>query len=293
MTAPERLHDLLRTARAAVQAASELLAGARPGEIRSKGTARDLVTEWDLRAEETVRRVLLERERGIPILGEEGGLGHPASEASAGAERPQWTPDRSGLRWIVDPIDGTVNFAHGLPIWSVALGLEDGADLLVGVVAAPALGWWFEAVRGGGARGALDGSGVRGGELAPLRVSAISRLDQAMLATGFPYDMATNPDNNLAEWDHLYRRAGTCRRLGCASLDLCMVGCGWFDGYWERQLSAWDLAAGALVVREAGGTVTDTRGGTFDPHTGEVVATNGAIHEELIAELGRVRRPAS
>jgi myo-inositol-1(or 4)-monophosphatase len=184
----------------------------------------------------------------------------------------------------VDPIDGTVNFAHGLPIWSVAIALEDAGELLVGVVAAPALGWWFEAARGGGAR---DGSG------APLRVSSTPRLEEAMLATGFPYDVATNPDNNLAEWDHLYHRAGTCRRLGCASLDLCLVGCGWFDGYWERQLSAWDLAAGALVVREAGGTVTDTRGGTFDPHTGAVVATNGAIHEELIAELGRVRRPAS
>ena len=114
-----------------------------------------------------------------------------------------------------------------------------------------------------------------------------------MLGTGFPYDAATRPDNNLAEWDHLYRRAGQCRRMGSASLDLCMVGCGWFDGYWERHLKSWDLAAGALVVTEAGGVVTDTRGGPFDPHAGEVVATNGAIHGELVAELGRVRRPAS
>jgi myo-inositol-1(or 4)-monophosphatase len=274
MTEPARLQDLLQTARAAARAAVDLLGGARPADIRSKATSRDLVTEWDLRTEETIRRVLRERERGIPILGEEGGLGAEGGGAGAPA----------GLRWLVDPIDGTVNFAHGLPIWSIAIALEDAGDVLVGVVAAPALGWWFEAVRGGGAR---DGNG------AALRVSATPRLEEAMLATGFPYDVATNPDNNLAEWDHLYRRAGTCRRLGCASLDLCLVGCGWFDGYWERQLCAWDLAAGALVVREAGGTVTDTRGGTFDPHTGEVAATNGAIHEELIAELGRVRRPAS
>ncbi|HWO22781.1 MAG TPA: inositol monophosphatase family protein [Kofleriaceae bacterium] len=282
MTAPEsvpaeRLADLLQTARAAARAAADLLAGARPADVRSKSSSRDLVTEWDLRAEETIRRVLEERERGIPILGEEGGLG--AGGAAAGG-----AGGAAGLRWVVDPIDGTVNFAHGLPIWSVSIGLEADGVPLVGVVVAPVLGWWFEAVRGGGAR---DGSG------APLRVSQTARFDEAMLATGFPYDVPTRADNNLAEWDHFMRRAGTCRRLGCASLDLCLVGCGWFDGYWERMLRAWDLVAGAVIVREAGGTVTDTRGGTFDPHRGEVVATNGAIHEELIAELGRVRRPAS
>jgi myo-inositol-1(or 4)-monophosphatase len=277
---PERLEDLLQTARAAARAASDLLVGARPADVRSKSSSRDLVTEWDLRSEETIRRVLHERERGISILGEEGGLGAGAGAGAGDGD----ASGAAGLRWIVDPIDATVNFAHGLPIWSVSIGLEEAGELLVGVVSAPALGWWFEAVRGGGAR---DGRG------APLRVSQTSRFDEAMLATGFPYDMVTRPDNNLAEWDHFMRRAGTCRRLGCASLDLCLVGCGWFDGYWERRLGAWDLAAGALVVREAGGTVTDTRGGTFDLHTGEVAATNGAIHEELIAELGRVRRPAS
>jgi myo-inositol-1(or 4)-monophosphatase len=273
---PERLSDLLRTARAAAKAASDLLANARPGEIRAKGSPQDLVTEWDGRAEETIRRVLAERERGIPVLGEEGGLG--GDDGGAQASGP------AGLQWLVDPIDGTVNFAHGLPIWSISIALEDPSCVLVGVVAAPVLGWWFEAVRGGGAR---DGDG------APLRVSAVSRIDQAMLGTGFPYDLATNPDNNLAEWEHLYRVSGSCRRLGCASLDLCLVARGWFDGYWEKRLSPWDIAAGALIVLEAGGTVTDTRGGRFDPHSGEVAATNGAIHEELLAELGRVRRPAS
>jgi myo-inositol-1(or 4)-monophosphatase len=286
VTQAGRLGDLLQTARAAARAAADLLAGARPGDIRAKGTPRDLVTEWDLRSEETIRRVLLERERGIPILGEEGGLGAGTPPAA----------DGTGPRWLVDPIDGTVNFAHGLPIWSISIGLEEAGELLVGVVAAPALGWWFEAARGGGARGrtGAPGGGALDGDLAPLGVSATPRLEQAMLAAGFPYDLATRADDTFAEWDHLNRRAGACRRLGSASLDLCMVGRGWFDGYWERHLSPWDLAAGALIVREAGGTVTDTRGGTFDSHTGEVVATNGAIHEALIAELGRVRpRPAS
>jgi myo-inositol-1(or 4)-monophosphatase len=256
--------DLLAAARAAVRAASGLLQTARPEEIRSKDNPRDLVTEWDLRSEELIRSVLEEHAPGIPVLGEEGG---------------QTPGGSSGLRWLVDPIDGTVNFAHGLPIWCVSIAVEDRGTLLAGVVHAPLLGWWFEAARGSGAH---DGAGL------PLRVSTTSRLDKALLTTGFPYDRATNPRNNFAEWVHMQRVAGACRRLGSAALDLCCVARGWFDGYWELTLKAWDCGAGALIVQEAGGTVTDTRGGAFDPHAGEVVATNGAIHDELIAELARV-----
>jgi myo-inositol-1(or 4)-monophosphatase len=113
-----------------------------------------------------------------------------------------------------------------------------------------------------------------------------------MLVTGFPYDRATRPDNNFAEWEHFQRRAGACRRLGAASIDLCLVARGWLDGYWERHLKPWDTAAGVLIVAEAGGTVTSWTGGRVDIHEGAVVATNGAIHEELVAELGRVHRPA-
>lgn len=262
----ERVIQLLETARAAVRAATDLLVDARPQVVRGKGNPRDLVTEWDTRSEELIRKVLEERAPGIPVLGEEAGQG-----AGTGT-----------LRWLVDPIDGTVNFAHGLPIWSIAIALEDAGATKLGVVAAPLLGWWFEASQGGGAR---DGEGAR------LAVSAIGRLDQALLTTGFPYDRATHPMNNFADWEHLQRRAGACRRLGCASLDLCMVACGWLDGYWERRVKPWDVAAGALIVAEAGGTVTNTTGGPFDPHTGEVAATNGAIHLELIDELGRVTRP--
>jgi len=257
--------QLLEVAQAAARAASDLLVNARPHAIRGKGNPRDLVTEWDVRAEELIRKLLEERTPGVPVLGEEGGQG----EGSA-----------SGLRWIVDPIDGTVNFAHGLPIWSVSIAVEDAGTVLAGVVSAPALGWWFEGTRGGGAR---DGTG------APLRVSTTAAVEQALLVTGFPYDRATNPENNFAEWEHFQRVAGACRRLGSAALDCCMVACGWFDGYWERHLKAWDIAAGTLFVTEAGGTVTDTRGGPFDVHAGEVIASNGAIHDGLVAELGRVR----
>jgi myo-inositol-1(or 4)-monophosphatase len=109
-----------------------------------------------------------------------------------------------------------------------------------------------------------------------------------MLVSGFPYDRATNPNNNFAEWEYMQRTAGTCRRFGAASLDLCMVARGWVDGYWERRLSAWDLAAGALIVAEAGGRVTDTRGGRFVAASGEAIASNGGIHDALIAHLAQV-----
>jgi myo-inositol-1(or 4)-monophosphatase len=120
-------------------------------------------------------------------------------------------------------------------------------------------------------------------------VSATESLEGALLATGFPYDIATNPLPNLDEWAHL-QRVSSCRRLGSASLDACMVGCGWFDGYWERHLNAWDVGAAALVVAEAGGTITKLDGSPFDPHAGQLVATNGAIHAQLLAELAATAR---
>lgn len=256
--------ELLETARAAARAASALLSDVRATDIRAKGNPRDLITEWDTRSEDVIRRTLEERAPGIAILAEERG------QSGTGA-----------MRWLVDPIDGTVNFAHGFPIWSISIALEDEQGRpIVGVVAAPALGWWFDAMLGGGAH---DGTGAR------LAVSAVRTLEQALLTTGFPYDRATNPDNNFVAWEHFQRTAGAVRRLGSASIDLCLVARGWMDGYWERRLQPWDIAAGALIVAEAGGTVTSATGGPFDPHQGEVAATNGAIHGELIAELLRSR----
>ena len=265
---------MIDAARAAVRTAAELLRGASASDIRFKGTPRDLVTEWDFRSEDAIRKALAPT--GIPVLGEEGGQQGEGPEM----EPAGFTPAGGGERWLVDPIDGTVNFSHGLPIWSISIALETRAGIELGVVYAPVVGWWFEATKGGGAR---DEHGQ------PLRVSTIDRLERAILSTGFPYDLASRPDNNFAEWDHLQRTAGACRRLGCASIDLCLVARGWLDGYWERHLKPWDVAAGALIVQEAGGTVTDVRGGPFDPHSGEAVATNGAIHEELVRELGKVR----
>ncbi|HEX5062116.1 MAG TPA: inositol monophosphatase family protein [Kofleriaceae bacterium] len=253
------LGELLAIGSRAARAAGELLRTARPEHIRGKSTAKDLVTEWDVRSEETIRAIL--EPTGIAVMGEE----------KDGTRR-------GDTHWIVDPIDGTVNFAHGLPLWCVSIALEQAGELTVGVVYAPLLDWWFEATRGGGAR---DGAGT------VLHVSECPSLDKAMLATGFPY-IATTAEN-YAEWEH-FSRAATCRRLGAAALDLCLVARGWFDGYWERDLQAWDMAAGALIVVEAGGTVTNTLGARFDVHSGEAVASNGAIHSELITELAKVRK---
>jgi myo-inositol-1(or 4)-monophosphatase len=259
------LDDALAIARAVAAEAAALLRGARPSEIRTKSDPTDLVTEWDTRSEDLIRSRLAVLTPSIPMIGEEGGGDVTAAR-----------------RWVVDPIDGTVNFAHGLPLWTVSIALEQGDQLEVGVVTAPALDWTFAARLGGGAQ-VTRPDGTR-----PLAVSAIADLGRAMLASGFPYDRATSPDNNFAEWDHFQRKAGACRRLGSAALDLCLVAAGEFDGYWERKLSPWDIAAGALIVTEAGGRVTDTLGRGFRSRSGELVASNGAIHDAIVAELAVV-----
>jgi myo-inositol-1(or 4)-monophosphatase len=265
LRSPADLDRLLAIGRAVVAEAAALLAAVRPDHIHSKSNPRDLVTEWDLRSEQLIRARLAAATPSIPVVGEETG-GDPSV----------------AYYWLVDPIDGTVNFAHGLPLWTVALALVGPEGVAVGVVTAPALGWSFWGRRGGGSFARRGGSDER------LRVSAMDRLDRAMLVSGFPYDLATARDNNFAEWNHFQRVAGACRRLGSASLDLCLVAAGAIDGYWERRLSAWDVAAGALLVQEAGGVVTDTRGGRFDPASGEAVAAGSGIHEAIVRELAIV-----
>lgn len=259
----------LEVARRVAAEAAELLRGAagNVGRIDIKTSVRDLVTEWDRRAEELIRGRLQSLTPAVPLLGEEGGAWAPEAAADATAGNAD--------RWLIDPIDGTVNFAHGLPIFAVSIALERRGVPLAGVVHAPALGWEFYGHRGGGA--------FMNGER--MAVSRVPALERALLATGFPYDRATNPDNNFARWEHFQRRAGACRRLGAASLDLCMVARGWFDGYWENQLHAWDIAAGVVLVEEAGGRVSAFDGGPVSLSDGEAVASNGTIHEAILAEL--------
>jgi myo-inositol-1(or 4)-monophosphatase len=180
-------------------------------------------------------------------------------------------PEGGARWWWVDPLDGTTNFSHGFPHFAVSIASEDADGLRVGVVLEPLSGRCFSASRGGGAF--LDGR--------RLSVSAVPDLDAALLATGFPYDRRTNPDNNVHRVAHLIRRCQGIRRAGAAALDLAYVAAGWLDGYWEDRLKPWDLAAGALLVREAGGLVTAFGGQPLDLVAGQCVASNGRVHPAL------------
>ncbi len=257
------LAALTAIARKAAQRAAHLLSSSSDkdrGEVRSKTNHRDLVTEWDTRLEQLICDILFQETPEIPILGEE--TGQSATSSSSG----DW--------WMIDPIDGTYNFAHGLPFYAISIGLERRGEPVIGVVHAPALGLEFHGFRDGGA---FEGEH-------PMEVSQVGELKHALLATGFPPDRAEN-SHNFAEWEHLQRIAGGCRRLGAASLDLAMVARGWLDGYWETRLSPWDLCAGSVLVREANGVVTDITGGHFRVRSGNAIASNNAIHKELLDEL--------
>jgi len=227
-------------------------------QVRHKGTI-DLVTEYDLKSEQ----LLVEGIRGAypadAILSEEGG----------GREG-------EGVRWLVDPLDGTTNFAHGLPIFSISIACVQADELLLGVIYDPAREELFHS---------LAGQGAFLNE-APIRVSEADKLNDSLLVTGFPYDIRTNPDNNLVHFNTLAVQALAVRRLGSAALDLAYVASGRFDGYWELRLNPWDWAAGVLLVREAGGRVT-TFGEDEKVLDGDatLVATNGKIHAELLAVL--------
>ncbi len=246
-------------AAAAAAEAGRLLMGklGRVG-IEHKG-AVDLVTEADRASERLVVERLGALLPGASILAEEG----------SGVERD------SEWRWVVDPLDGTTNFAHGYPMFTVSIALERAGERVVGVVFDPTRDDLFHAVRGEGA--------FRNRER--LRVSATASLDQAMLVTGFPYDVRRTRRDNLPQFARFLKLSQAVRRDGSASLNLCYLAAGRFDGYWEEKLRPWDVAAGALVVEEAGGTVTGYHGEPFDPAARHLVASNGRFHREMIAVL--------
>ena len=186
--------------------------------------------------------------------------------------------------WLIDPLDGTNNFAHGFPHVAVSLGLLAKGQVVVGVAYDPLRDETFAATAGSGAT--LNGE--------PVHVSGARRLADAFLATGFPYDRRTATDNNTERLDHFLRRSQGVRRAGAAVLDLAYVACGRFDGYWEARLKPWDVAAGALLVQEAGGMVTDAEGGPGCLSGDLVIASNGHIHDEMlrvILEGDRAPRP--
>ena len=256
--------DLLRLAEGAGAILVEHYGRLHRGDARRKqGRRRDLVSRADLESQ----AFLLER---IPtqddVLAEEG------NSRETGAKR----------RWIVDPLDGTINYLHGLPFWCVSIAVIEEGALEAGVVHAPALGQTFLAVRGRGAT--LDGE--------PVAVSRTAAIEDAVLATGFAYRRNELEDKNFDNFTRLGLAAAGVRRMGSAALDLAYVACGRLDGFWELHLNAWDLAAGALLVREAGGEVTDFSGSQalddllFRRH---LVASNGLLHEAVRTRLAPLR----
>ena len=226
--------------------------------ISQKGD-KNLVTDADHAAEKLITDRLRHERPNDSLIAEEGTN----------------VPGDVHRQWIVDPLDGTNNFAHGFLAFAVSIALVENGEIKVGVVHAPALGKTFAARAGTGAT--LNGS--------PIRVSDIPVLGEAICATGFPYARRTLVRNNLAEFSRVMMEVQGIRRVGSAALDLCWVASGRWDGYWEMHLSPWDVAAGILICREAGGTVTDFAGGPVDVYHPEIVATNGLIHQELRALL--------
>jgi len=234
-----------------------------PRRIAYKDSPTNLVTEMDARAEELVVGRLAAAFPDDAVLAEERG-------ATAG---------RSGRRWIIDPLDGTTNYAHGLPTFGVSIALEQDKRVELGVVFDPNLDELFVAERG---RGATVND-------RPLAVSTTATLDESLLATGFPYNIRQTKDNNLTEYAAFSVRARAVRRMGSAVLYLSWLACGRLDGYWELRLGPWDVAAGSLLVEEAGGRITDLSGGTLDLDAPSLVASNGPIHDAVLAVLHEIR----
>jgi len=227
-------------------------------EISHKEGINNLVTEVDQACERLISSIIREQYPDHGFVGEE--YGEFGMEAA--------------YKWIIDPIDGTVNFAHGVPLCCVSIGVMEGDTMILGAVYNPLMDELFFAEKGKGA--SLNGK--------PIHVSEKRHLERAFLVTGFPYHFPTGK-NPFSIFERLVTSGIPVRRLGSAALDLCWVACGRFDGFWEYNLNAWDVAAGYLIVEEAGGTVTDFYNKTNSVWDKETLATNGYIHEDLRAEI--------
>jgi myo-inositol-1(or 4)-monophosphatase len=225
--------------------------------ISSKGTLNDLVTEADHASEKAIFKVIQDNHPDHFILSEETGA----------------MPTSSTTKWIIDPIDGTINFANCIPICCVSIGVEENGEMIMGAVYNPFMNELFFAEKGKGAT--LNDK--------PIKVSDKDNLLASCLVTGFPYQYLDTENGPLQIFEKLIRKAIPVRRLGSAALDLCWTAAGRFDGFYEHKLQAWDSAAGFLIVQEAGGMVTDLKGEKYNPYQPGIIATNGKIHESLLA----------
>lgn len=256
----EEQREYLHTAVLAAQEAARIQSFYIGGEldVTTKSNITDLVTKVDDLCEKRIREIILARFPDHAVLGEE--QGGPGSEAK--------------FRWIVDPLDGTVNYTHGFPFYCVSIALEINGLVEVGVVLDSNRHEMFSAVRGGGAY--LDG--------APVRVSVEDTPERAMLATGFAYDPQRKIENTQV-FTRVHPRVRAIRRAGAAALDLCYVACGRLDGFWELTLNSWDVAAGVLIIEEAGGRVSAGDGSGYQLDDPVLVASNGPLHDSLIELL--------
>jgi myo-inositol-1(or 4)-monophosphatase len=263
-----RLLAMIEAARDAGEGLKQDFARLSSLQIETKSGLDDMFTVADLRAEATVRRHLAALEPSFGFLGEEGGL-VPGSDPSH--------------VWIVDPLDGTTNFLCGLPLFAVNIGLARDGEVIAGVTYAPMLDETFCAELGSGAF--LNDE--------PIRVSNREGMIHAVLGVGIPFASKVNHEQFYAEMERLTHEVSGIRRLGAGALDMAYVACGRFDAYWEQSVSAWDMAAGVIIVREAGGLVTNTLGGQLDLMGGTVLAATPQIQAELLNALRPIPAAAS
>ena len=262
LPSPEALHDYQDAACVAARQLASVLDQYRTRlGVREKGRF-DLVTDADLASQKIIREYLRQRYEAHGFLGEEEGADH-------GRPGPDAPPT-----WIVDPIDGTTNYVHDFPFYCISIGLQVAGELVVGVVYEPTRNELFRAARGQGAW--LDSK--------RLRVSDCSRLEDALLTTGFPPSMEQH-EKPFAAWRHFSMHAQSLRRTGSTALNLAYLAAGRFDGFWAFDNHVWDVAAGAVLVEEAGGRLSNVDGSAYDPFTPDGVATNGAIHELVLKGL--------
>ena len=231
------------------------------GKISSKGPF-DLVTEVDLLCEQEVIRIIKKRFPDHEILAEESG-------ASEGPSSPS--------KWIIDPLDGTINYAHGFPCYCVSIGLEHEGEIIVGVVYNPNLDELFVAEKGQGAT--MNGD--------PISVSTISKLQDSLLVTGFTPEVVHSNDDNMGRFSNMMKASQALRRPGSAAIDICYTAMGRFEGFWELKLNAWDVAAGIVIMQEAGGTVTKLDGNPLSVYDRQILASNGLVHDEMVEILMR------
>jgi myo-inositol-1(or 4)-monophosphatase len=232
-------------------------------KIDYKTNESNLVTEVDKASEKLITDFIGKKYPNHSILAEEG----------SGEKK------NSEYLWVVDPLDGTTNFAHGLPIFSVSIGVQKNNETIAGVVYDVMRNIIYCAEKGSGAFEASQ----------ELNVSHTLKLEHSLLVTGFPYNVAENPENAFQKFEALTKKARGVRRLGSAAIDFCYVASGVFEGFWEVHLHPWDLCAGKLIVEEAGGLVTDFEGNEIDIYSKKILATNGNIHNQILSVLEKLK----